>query len=132
MAGKTRKQFTSEQLLELLAEKGEMKAQDFLAHAPRPRGDYIDFYPVAALMHAGYIASNSPNNRGGETIKGKLGFNTKDTSVFMCQLLLNTGESFEIDGCPRKSADDFPVKLFITAEGYLRLDELREGNRGRC
>jgi hypothetical protein len=66
----------SEPLLELLAAKGEMKAQDFLTHVQGTRGDYLDFYPVAALLHAGYITTDSETSPpDGKTIKGKLGGN---------------------------------------------------------
>lgn len=116
----------TEELLQSLANRGEMKAQEFLSRVPRTRGDYLDFYPVAALLHAGYISSDSTFERGERKVEGKLGLNTKDTAVFLCQLSLNLGESFEIDGCPRESAHDLPLKVFMTSDGYLRLDELRQ------
>ena len=116
----------TEQLLRLLADRGEMKAQEFLASVPRTRGDYLDFYPVAALLHAGYISTDSTFDSGDKKVEGKLGLNTKDTAVFLCQLMLKPGESFQIDDCPRESAHDFPLKVFITSDGYLRLDELAE------
>jgi hypothetical protein len=80
---------TSEPLLELLAAEGEMKAQDFLTHVRRTCGDYLDFYPVAALLHAGYITTDSETSTpAGKTIKGKLGGNLQATAVFLCQLVL--------------------------------------------
>lgn len=104
-----------------------MRAQEFLALVPRIRGDYMDFYPVAALMQAGYINSDSTHDRGGEKVRGKFGLSTKHSAEFMCQLVLPPGEVLTIEGFPpRESAHDFPVNLFITSEGYLRLDELRE------
>jgi hypothetical protein len=116
----------SEQLLELLAKNGEMKAQEFLAHVPRPRGDYVDFYSVAALLHANYIRSNSTLDHSGEKFQGQFGVNMRDTSVVLCQLMLPPGESFEINKCPRESWHDSDITLFITSEGYLRLDELQK------
>jgi len=118
---------TSELLLELLAAEGEMKAQDFLTHIRRTRGDYLDFYPVAALLHAGYITTDSETNtHDGKTIKGKLGEDLQNTAVFLCQLVLPPGESFQFNNCGRESAYSFPVKIFMTADGYLRLDELEQ------
>ena len=90
------------------------------------RGNYLDFYPVAALLHAGYVSTDSALDSGEKSVEGKLGLNTKDTAVFLCQLMLKPGASFEVDDCPRDSACDFPLKVFITSEGYLRLDELAE------
>jgi hypothetical protein len=127
-----RKPLTSERLLEILAQEGEMRAQAFLAMVPRSRGDYIDFYPAAALMHAGYISSDSTHDRGNEKIRGKFGFSTQNIAQFMCQLVLPPGETLKIEGFPpRESAHNFPVKVFMTSEGYLRLDELRERRSDR-
>lgn len=117
----------TEELLQILAEKGEMDAKDFLAKVSRNTGTYIDFFPVAALLHADYIFTDSPETeRGGKKIVGKLGFNTQETAIFLCQLMLPPGESFKINNCDRNSAHNFPLKIFITAEGYLRLDELEQ------
>lgn len=117
----------AEPLLDLLAAEGEMKAQDFLTHVHRQRGDYLDFYPAAALLHAGYITTDSVTSTGrGTEIEGKLGGNLQDTAVFLCQLVLPPGESFQINNCPRDSAHNFPIKVLMTAEGYLRLDELEQ------
>jgi hypothetical protein len=110
---------------------GEMKAQEFLADVPRPRGDYVDFYPIAALVHAGYICSDSVTESHGQTITGKIGVNTHETAVMLCQLALPAGQSFEIDGSPRESWHGFPMRLFMTAEGYLRLDELEKRRKER-
>jgi len=53
MSFKTKKNWKStdhtERLLKILATQGEMIAQEFLAHVPRQRGDYLDFYPAAAF-----------------------------------------------------------------------------------
>lgn len=99
-----------------------MRAQEFLSNVPRIRGDYVDFYPVAALLHAGYVSTDSTTESGKKKVEGQLGLNTKDTAVSLCQLTLKPGDSFQIDGCPRDSTHDFPLNVFITAEGYLRLD----------
>jgi hypothetical protein len=116
----------TEDLLNVISERGEMPAQEFLKAVPRKRGDYLDFYPAAVLLHAGYVSTDSTTESGGERVKGKLGLNTYDTAVFLCQLMLKPGESFKINDCPRDSAHNFPLKVFITSEGFLRLDELAE------
>lgn len=123
---------TGEHLLEVLAAHGEMKGQEFLKHVPRKRGDYLDFYPVASLLHAAYITTDSTTNTGrGHTIDGKLGENTHATAVLLCQLMLPPDDTITIDGVTRTSAHDFPISIFMTAEGYLRLDELEQRRADR-
>lgn len=103
-----------------------MKAQDFLTHVQRKRGDYLDFYPVAALLHAGYITTDSETStHRGKTIEGKLGANLQDTAIFLCQLVLPPGGSFQINNCPRDSAYNFPVKVFVTADGLRKASHMR-------
>jgi hypothetical protein len=116
----------TEALLKLVAERGELDAQSLLAHVPRPNATYLDFFPLATLLHAGYIATDSVTENREQKIQGKLGVTTQDTAIFLCQLTLKPGESFEINGCPRDSARGLPLNVFITAEGYVRLDELQE------
>src|SRR5947207_15222760 len=101
MSGPALPNSSMESLLALLAVRGEMDAQTFLAAVSRPRTDYSDFFQVAALLHAGYIGTDSITEIRGEKIPGRLGATTRDTSIFLCQLMLKPGESFEIDGCPR-------------------------------
>ena len=110
----------TEELMRFLAVRGEMPAQEFLKMVPRTRGDYLDFYPVAALLHAKYISTNSTND------EGKLAPTMQKLAVVLCQLMLPIGESFQIDGCARESWCNFAVNVFITSEGYLRLDELEQ------
>jgi hypothetical protein len=116
----------AEPLLEILAAHGEMTGQEFLKHVERKRGDYLDFYPVAALLHGGYITTDSETTTGTKIAGAKLGVNMQDTAVVLCQLILPPGESFQINKCPRDSWHNFPVKMFMTADGYLRLDELEQ------
>ena len=116
----------TEKLMRFLAARGEMPAQEFLEKVPRTRGDYLDFYPIAALLHAKYISTDSTTESAGKKVEGQLGVTMKKTAVFLCQLTLPSGKSFQIDGCVRESACDFPVNVFITSEGYLRLDELEQ------
>ena len=116
----------SEHLLLSLAKEGEMEAQEYLKLVPRVRNDYVDFYPVAGLLHGNYISTDTSTDSGGHTIKGKLGGDMQATSIFLCQLMLTPNESFKIAGCDRRSAHDFQLKIFINADGYLRLDELNK------
>lgn len=114
------------QLLEQLADRGQMSANEFLKGVPRTHGEYVDFYSAAALLHAGYVSTDSTTESGGEKKRGTLGIDTRDTAIFLQQLMLPKGDKFQIDGCPRESAIDFPVTFFITADGYLKLEELNE------
>jgi hypothetical protein len=116
----------TENILKILASQGEMKAQELLVYVPRVRGDYFDFYPVAALLHAGYISTDSTSETSGKIVEGTLGRHAHETAVMLCQLALPSGKSFEIDKCPRDSWHDFPLRMFMTSEGYLRLDELEQ------
>lgn len=117
-----------EELMRFLAAQGEMSAQEFLKKVPRIRGDYLDFYPIAALLHANYINTDSTVESAGKVVDGQLGVTMKKTAVFLCQLMLPVGESFYIDGCARESACNFPLNVFITSEGYFRLEELEQRN----
>ena len=64
-----------ENLLRLIANRGEMSAQEFVGKVTRVRGDYTDFYGVAAMLHSGYIFTDSTTegNRGQTTIKPQSG-----------------------------------------------------------
>lgn len=117
---------TTEQLLSILAQHGEMTGQEFVARVPRLRGDYSDFYPAAALLHAKYIDTDISSGEPGKLVKGSFGPNTHETAVSFCQLALPEGESFQDYEAPRNSWHDFPCRIFMTAEGYLRLDELKQ------
>jgi hypothetical protein len=117
---------STERLLAIVAQQGEMTAQEFVSHVPRIRGDYLDFYPAAALLHAKYIGTDVESGKPGKMIEGSLGLNTHETAVSFCQFALPAGESFQSYNAPRNSWHDFPCCIFITAEGYLRLDELKQ------
>jgi hypothetical protein len=56
----------TEKLLYLLSAHGEMSAREFLSHVPRPRGDYLDFYLAATLLHAGYVSTDTTTSGAGE------------------------------------------------------------------
>ena len=114
----------NEELLRLLATRGEMPARDFLLLVKRTQNDYTDFYGIAAMLHAGYMATDSSTEERGRTERGAFGFDTQDTAVSLCQLSMAPGESFTFNECARESWHDFPVKIFITSDGLLKLEEL--------
>lgn len=113
--------------LKLLAEHGEMSGPDLVKHVPRPRGDYKDFYPLAALLHAGYIATDSSVERTGlPKLHNTLGYTTQDAAAHLCQFTVPKGQSFFVDTTEYGSWHDFPVLFFLTGPGYLKLEELEE------
>lgn len=113
-----------EDLLRLLACRGEMPAQELVAKVARKSNDYIDFYGLAAMLHSGYISTDSTIESGSEKRRGTLGLDMQSTAVFLCQLALPQGESFTFNECPRDSCHDLPLKVFITGAGLLKLEEL--------
>lgn len=118
---------TTRFLLELIAEHGEVRGQDLVSHVRRQRGDYTDFYPLAGLMHAGFIACDTTFKPPGQPeILNSLGPSTQDAAIAFAQLALPAGETIQIEGCARDSWKDFPVRIFLTGPGYLKLDQLRE------
>jgi hypothetical protein len=103
-----------------------MTAQEFVTHVPRLHGDYSDFYTAAALLQAKYIDTDMQSGEPGKLVRGSLGRNTSEAAVSFCQFALPAGESFQIYSAPRNSWHDFTCNVFMTAEGYLRLDELKK------
>ena len=114
----------NEQLLRSLASRGEMPGRDLALLVDRVRHDYTDFYGLAAMLQAGYIATDASTEQQGRTEHGALGFDTQGIAVSLCQLALPAGESFRFNDCPRESWHNFPVKAFITSKGLLKLEEL--------
>lgn len=114
----------NENLLRLIATNGEMSSQDLVAKIARPKGNYTDFYGLAAMLHAGYISTDSVTEEGGEKSRGTLGLDAQSTAVFLCQLALPKEEIFTFNDCLRESTHDFPVKFFITFNGLLKIEEL--------
>jgi hypothetical protein len=114
--------------LELIAEKGDLNGYELTAHVPRTHGDYRDFYPLAALLHCGYVQTDSSvhlTNR--EKLYGALGYTTQDSAASLCQFSLPAGASFEIEGVVYNAyGKDFAVNFFLTGSGYLELGKLRE------
>ena len=114
----------NEELLRLVASHGEMSGQEVVSSVARPRNDYTDFYGLAAMLHGGYISTDSTSESGGEKKRGTLGLDTQCTAISLCQLALPPGASFFVNDCPRESWHDFPLKIFITSRGLLKLEEL--------
>ena len=114
----------NEELLRLLATRGEMPARDLTLLVERKRNDYTDFYGLAAMLQAGYMATDSNTESRDRTEHGAFGLDMQDTAVSLCQLSMSPGESFTFDDCQMESWHDFPVKIFITSDGLLKLEEL--------
>lgn len=96
-----------------------MLARDWLADVERTRGSYVDFYPAAALLRAGYVAVNTMGENAGQ-----LGDSMQVTAQCLCQICLKPGESFQIEGCERESWWNSGYVVFLTADGLLKLEEL--------
>lgn len=121
----------NEELLRLLASRGEMPARELVQLVARVQSDYTDFYGLAAMLQAGYMATDSSSEVRGRTERGALGLDTQRTAVSLCQLALAPGEAFTFNDCARESWHDFPVKIFITSNGLLKLEELDQRAESR-
>jgi hypothetical protein len=121
----------NEELLRLLASHGEMPIREFLLKVKRLRNDYTDFYGVAAMLHGDYMSTDTTTDSAGEKTRGTLGINTLDSAVALCQITLEPGESFMLNDCPRDSWYDFTAKIFITSQGFLKLEELDDKNSSK-
>lgn len=117
-------------LLEAVSEKGELAIQDLLKVIPRPKGNHFDFYPLAILLHAGYIQTDSSSERTWGRDKttefGKLGFDTKDTAITLRQISLPKGEKFTFNNVARESWCDLEINVFLTANGAIKLEEIND------
>jgi hypothetical protein len=120
-----------EDLLRLLAARGEMPGQELVRLVQRLRNDHTDFYGLAALMHAGYMSVDLSSEERGRIERGPFGFDTQDTAVCLCQLALPPGESFAFNDVARESWHDLPVKIFITSNVLLKLEELDQKSESR-
>ena len=114
----------NEDLLRLVASRGEMPARELALLVARQKNDYTDFYGLAAMLQAGYISTDSSAEQSGRKEHGSFGFDTQDIAVSLCQFTLPAGQSFTFNDCARDSWHDFPVKIFITSNGLLKLEEL--------
>lgn len=121
----------NEELLRTLATRGEMPIRDFLLQVKRLRNDHTDFYGVAAMLHGGYMSTDTTSESGGEKMRGTLGIDTQSTAVALCQIALEPGQSFTQNDCPRESWHDFTANIFITIQGLLKLEALDENNSNR-
>ncbi|NOZ52917.1 MAG: hypothetical protein GXP08_07195 [Gammaproteobacteria bacterium] len=107
-------------LIKTINANGELPAKDFLRIVPRQTNDYRDYFIAANLMHAGYFDFDVGNDKH----TNPLGETSQETAIMFAQIMLPKGESFEINGCPRDSWHDFPVNVFSTARGFLKLEEI--------
>lgn len=121
----------NEELLKSVASKGEMPIREFLLKVARTRNDYTDFYGVAAMLHGGYISTDTTHTSDEERVRGALGVDTKSTSITLCQIALEPGQSFIENELPRESWHESPAKIFITALGFLKLEEINERKLNR-
>ncbi|UHQ18801.1 hypothetical protein LVB87_11475 [Lysobacter sp. KIS68-7] len=120
-----------ENLLRLLAARGEMPGQELVLLVPRLRNDYTDFYGLAALMHAGYMFADVGADERRRMERGPVGSDTQDTAVSLCQLSLPAGESFVFHDVGYESWHDFPVSICITSHGLLKVEELDQRAESR-
>lgn len=121
----------NEERLRLLASRGEMPARELAVLVDRAKNDYTDFYGLAAMLHAGYMATDASTEQRDRTEHGALGFDTQGIAVSLCQLALPAGQSFVFNDCPRESWHNFPVTIFITSKGLLKLEELDQKAEAR-
>jgi hypothetical protein len=117
-------------ILEAVSEKGELAIQDLLKVVPRPKGNHLDFYPLAILLHAGYLQTDTTTERNWGHVRtteiGKLGFDTKESAQTLFQISLPKGESFVVNKVPRESWCDAEIVIFLTANGAIKLEEIQD------
>jgi hypothetical protein len=114
----------NQSLLRALAMRGEMSAREFLAMVPRKTLGHTDFYGVAALLHGGFVSTDTTWGVGKLEGRGTLAEDMLNTAVHLCQMTLKKGESFSLHGCPRDAWDPSDVSFFVTPQGLLKLEEL--------
>lgn len=117
------------EILQRISEKGVITTQDAVKLVERKNGDYTDFIPMAILLHADYIETDTTNSEGTEKIKGTLGFHTKDTAQSLALVATPRGEYCEVNGFKNPSWSDMSAYVFITANGALKLEEINERKR---
>jgi len=122
---------SNEEILKLLSINCEMFATDLLKHVRRVHNDHRDYYGVAALLHAGYLETDSISRRPEHAPNQKFGFDTQDIAVSLCQLMLPEGMTYNFNGDIRESWHNFPVRIFITSNGLQKLEEIEKNNKSR-
>lgn len=120
----------NQRLLEAVSEKGELEIQELLNVVPRIKGTYLDFYPLAILLHAGYLQTDTTTERMWGHVRSteneKLGFDTKETAQTLFQIALPKGESFIVNKVVRESWCDAEIVIFLTANGAMKLEEIQD------
>ena len=113
-----------EKLLRFVASHGEVCADDVVDRVPRPTGTHRDFYPLASLLHADLLTTDTGFNRGNESAKGTLGSTTQDTASFLDQIAAPKGTSVKFHDAEHESIRGAPISFFMTNAGYSRLEEI--------
>ncbi|MFV3331879.1 hypothetical protein ACNFIA_13180 [Pseudomonas sp. NY15437] len=116
----------SYELLEKVAEAGILSIQDAVGLIDEKSGSYVDFMPLAILLHAGYIETDTENSFGREKVKAKFGFDTKSIAENLALVATPEGKSRDINGIKQQSWSSMEAYVFITAPGALRLEEFYE------
>ena len=113
-----------EQLLRFVAGHGEVSADNLVDLVPRPTGTYRDFYPLASLLHAGMLATDTSTQQGKDSARGTLGISMQDTACFLQQIATPKGATFIFHEVERDSARGLPISVFMTSSGYARLETI--------
>lgn len=107
-----------------------MEIHEWLQSVPRPSNSYRDFYPAAALFHAGLVEANTLASQGRPP--GAVSDTIKGTAEALCQMTLPKAEFFlTSDGLRRESWSDAGFTVNVTADGLLKLDEQSEKAEAR-
>lgn len=113
-----------QQLLQAVSEKREVSLAELLKLVPAETETHLDFYPVAVLIHAGYLQTDTTTSSGSLDEKnfpdkrGRLGFDTRETAL----LLFDVSKDSEWANVAR---------IFLTADGNLKLEEIQEREAAR-
>ena len=91
---------------------------------PKRKGDFTDFYALAALFDAGYIETDSEFDNGGVKGRGMFGASAKDNARTLYQISVPPGHTYMVNDCPRESWHDIDVSVFLTGLGILKLEQI--------
>jgi hypothetical protein len=106
-------------LLQVVSVKHEIVLSELLTLVPANTKTHLDFYPLAVLLHAGYLQSDTTTSSGALDEKnfpdkrGRLGFDTRETALLL----------FDVSKDSKWATE---VRVFLTASGNLKLEEIQE------
>jgi len=106
-------------LLQAVSEKHEVSLAELLQLVPADKNTHLDFYPLAVLLHAGYLQTDTTTSLGSLDEKnfpdkrGRLGFDTRETALLL----------FDVSKDSKWATE---VRVFLTASGNLKLEEIQE------